>query len=1143
MRILKITAVVALALSSFAAENVAPTKTELEEMYNKAFRDFDANNFPQALKELDAIDARQPELAPSQNLRGVILMRQGIYDKAEAALLEAARIDPKFWNARFNLAEIPFLKKDWAEARKRFEQLLSSSQSDLASEASQLIQYKVLLTYLLEGKENMVDSILAKLELTPDTPAVDYVKAAVALQHKSEKEAKDWMAVAEKNFSPQLNKLFAESLFEVGWLEKPTGQARASLPLMTAAERSEKTKAVAHSKFEQAQQALRRRDFGTAGKLVDEADRAEPNQPTTLNLRGEILMEQKQFDEAEAVFKRAAKLDPKFREAQYNLAQIPFKKKDYAKARERFEALFERTPGGDKNQASQLIKFKIYMTLLLDGKESRAQAIMEQFQFTGDTPALYYAQAAWEFKHSNPEKAADWTASAKRIYSPALNNVFADAFYDVGWMQSPEIATASESAFDAATVMTTQTEASPAIEPSPIPDTLVAASKQVKESNIEPFPSSASGVGTAIAGIGTRSSEPNQSLAGTSNKQVPAGAPEESKAAAPSTATSAVESSVAVAVAAQAPARTETKASGEVSRKVSPVATLPAAVPAAPRISAWSSPIVPGSASRRTLLVGGLLLAGMFLLAWAIAPELRGAFITRSYSHIQPLARPRTLESNIAPVENRIEISDHFLGGPRQVSLRLTASKPPSRVDAFGPAINLNGGASEASAYHRTEPHRESPPIAKLALESSLSPILNQTAEVSSPVIRKTPELTEVRATSELWTTSAVSAEEPEASSIVADAATPAMESVTASEIEPIGLEQAIAQMTTPTEESAAKPVVAEVATMPAMEPVAASKIEPIRQEQPIPHETPLAEEPGTVAVVAEAATTPAIERIVGSEIEPIGQEQAISHETPVSAMKPFIVEAVNDTPSHHLPSATANEPVTPQITTAPTMPEHLEMTAVPTAPPIKTPTPEDASRPASSMHTAVQLTFSFEVASVQLTPAFKVGALQVRPTSKVVTMRLTSDQGSQPATNSEVTFEIAKIQPTGGAFGNIRMTPSRQQKPTAVGSPSFMVEGSQLVPNFEGTSVQLTPSQQAKASVLVTVPFEINTIEFSPSFEIASVVLDSNSKQVSVQLPGANPSSGERAPIFEIGNLQLGESGEIALIELNLVGHGPTGT
>src|SRR5207247_7861985 len=182
------------------------------------------------------------------------------------------------------------------------------------------------------------------------------------------------MSVAEKNFSPQLNKLFAESLYEVGWLEKPAGEARPSFPLMTATKRAEKTKALARSKFEQAQQALQHRDFATARKLIDEADQAEPNQSATLNLRGEILMEQKEFEEAEAAFKKAAKLDPKFREAQYNLAQIPFKKKDYAKARERFEALYKQTPGGDKNQAAELIKFKIYMTILLEGKESRTRA-------------------------------------------------------------------------------------------------------------------------------------------------------------------------------------------------------------------------------------------------------------------------------------------------------------------------------------------------------------------------------------------------------------------------------------------------------------------------------------------------------------------------------------------------------------------------------------------------------------------------------------------------------------------------------------------------------------------------------------------------------------------------------------------------
>src|SRR6201981_2404478 len=113
MRIWKIAAIAALGLVSVAAENVAPTKSELEEMYNKAFRAFDANNFPEALKELDAIDARQPDLAASKNLRGVVLMRQGKYDEAETALQEASRIDPKFWNACFHLEGVRFFKKDW----------------------------------------------------------------------------------------------------------------------------------------------------------------------------------------------------------------------------------------------------------------------------------------------------------------------------------------------------------------------------------------------------------------------------------------------------------------------------------------------------------------------------------------------------------------------------------------------------------------------------------------------------------------------------------------------------------------------------------------------------------------------------------------------------------------------------------------------------------------------------------------------------------------------------------------------------------------------------------------------------------------------------------------------------------------------
>src|SRR5438132_1334828 len=136
MTIQKFAAISLLVFGTIAANDVAPSNSELEAMYDRAYRAFDAANYVQALKELESIDARKPELAASQNLRGVVYMRQGLYDKAEAALSEARGLDPKFWNARFNLAEIPFLKKDWAEARKRFQELLTSNAAELQGEAT-----------------------------------------------------------------------------------------------------------------------------------------------------------------------------------------------------------------------------------------------------------------------------------------------------------------------------------------------------------------------------------------------------------------------------------------------------------------------------------------------------------------------------------------------------------------------------------------------------------------------------------------------------------------------------------------------------------------------------------------------------------------------------------------------------------------------------------------------------------------------------------------------------------------------------------------------------------------------------------------------------------------------------------------------
>ena len=1025
-------AIAVLVLGSLAADNVAPSKAELDAMYENAMRAYNANNFPEALKQLDAIDARQPDLAGSQNLRGVIMMHQRIYDKAEAALNEALRIDPKFRNARFNLAEIAFLQKHWAQARERFQGLLSGDASELQGEAAQLLQYKILLTYLFENKESMVDSLLAKLELSPDTPAVHYANAAIALQQKKPQEAKEWIAQAEKNFSPQLNGLFAESLYDVGLLQRQAGQTRAALELDSASERAAKSKAVARSGVEQARQAYERRDFATALKFVDEANAADPNQAATLNLRGEILLEQKQFDQAETEFKKALKADSKFRQAQFNLALVPLKKKDYAGARDRFEALLSKIAGGDKSKAVQLIKFNIYMTYLLEGNEGRAQKLMEQFQFTSDTPALYYAQAAWEFKHNNLTKATDWITSAKKIYSSALNGTFAHSFYDLGWMQSPALAMSPALTVEAATAFAeAQTESSPAIEPSPIPG-IVSSKRNVAEAKTKP----------AIAGLEATAPKAEAPFVSTAITESPGVEMPVAPADAPARSASVRE---------EAPELAKTEPLQEQPAQLPALAAEP---PVVAEVKATPAPALAparvGEVSRKVetgnLFAAILVLAGIGLIGWVIAFEIRRRWIHfRTFRRAAPSTGPQLAGMEYAaaaPAQREMKVMPRLTGGPRQISLRLEASEPLSRraVVSLGKPGRIFAGEAAAGPLVEGNGKHE------LELEPAV-----ETSESVGPD--------------------------------------------------------------------------AEHGVMPAV-------AKPIAQPEsfsPLPISEP--ELPVVEPVFAQAE--PVVEPLFERELEPIGQGQPIPQLTPVEG--PSILEVTE-------PELAVVEAFR-QPTTPVTMPEPVQIPTAPSQPIIEPVFESRISEPmrggapaTGAMQTSVQLTFAFEIASMQLTPTFKVGALQLRPASKVVTLRL-AGLAPQPAMNLQVSFEIARIQPAGGTLGSVRLTPSQQERPTVVGSPSFTVGGLHLDSDFARAPLQLTPSQQGQAAVHVVAPFQIATVEFSASFEISSIVLNSSSKQVMVQMPTAAGAPVEGAPVLEISNLQLTDSGEIAMMQLNLPG------
>ena len=199
---------------------------------------------------------------------------------------------------------------------------------------------------------------------------------------------------------------------------------------------------------------------------------------------------------------------------------------------------------------------------------------------------------------------------------------------------------------------------------------------------------------------------------------------------------------------------------------------------------------------------------------------------------------------------------------------------------------------------------------------------------------------------------------------------------------------------------------------------------------------------------------------------------------------------------------------------------------------------PMSAQSSAGVMRTAVQLTFPLEIVSLQLTPAFKMCDLQLRSSSQLVTMRLASGNASQPPIDLDITFEIAKIELENGAIRAIRLLPSDRQRPAVVSSSSFAVAGLELEASSKVASVLLARPLQAGASVYLTAGFQIAAIEFSACFGVAAIMLNSTSRDASLQLPGAETNPTEEAPIFAIERVEMNGS-QLGLIQVTQLGSG----
>lgn len=185
--------------------------------------------------------------------------------------------------------------------------------------------------------------------------------------------------------------------------------------------------------------AYRSKDLKTAKAKIDEAEKIQPGTTAAANLSGAINMELEQYDAAKADFERALAVDPAFFPALFNLTEIPFQQKKYAESRSMLQGL--KT---DDSSNKELIQYKVYLTYLLEGNDAEAQKRLEAIKFPSDTPAYYFAHAAWEFAHDNRNEAQSWIQSSGRIFQPRQNAIFAETLEELGWLTRQAPAPAAE---------------------------------------------------------------------------------------------------------------------------------------------------------------------------------------------------------------------------------------------------------------------------------------------------------------------------------------------------------------------------------------------------------------------------------------------------------------------------------------------------------------------------------------------------------------------------------------------------------------------------------------------------------------------------------------------------------------------------
>jgi Tfp pilus assembly protein PilF len=168
-----------------------------------------------ALADLSQAIQLKPDSVFAYQLRGSLYTQKKAFPQAEADFNSAYKLDPDNVVIKFNLSELKFMQKDYAQARTGFVPL----QKD--PDMGDFAMYKVFLCDLYGGHEDLAKSELTAINNKGDDASYYFANAAWDLYHKNIEDARTWLVSASHIYEPKKFTTYGATLRYLGYLPLP----------------------------------------------------------------------------------------------------------------------------------------------------------------------------------------------------------------------------------------------------------------------------------------------------------------------------------------------------------------------------------------------------------------------------------------------------------------------------------------------------------------------------------------------------------------------------------------------------------------------------------------------------------------------------------------------------------------------------------------------------------------------------------------------------------------------------------------------------------------------------------------------------------------------------------------------------------